>query len=157
MSKTNTDPTQGVSCMVIQDQRIIFEIRAANCDGAGKLDFCSGHIEPGESPYTAMRRELQQELDIPHNLSANIQELDAHHIFLKSHKEQYWYATFYYLEVPSDFNFVLQESEVAAIKKVPFRQGITLVQNDRTRYPYNQIESFVKKATKVFYHNHGRI
>lgn len=155
MSKTNINYVQGVSCIVIQNEKIVFETRAAGRDGAGMLDFCSGHIEPGETPEITMRRELHEELGIPPELSANIQKLGEHRMFLeKRQKEQYWEMTFYCLIIPPDFKLTPQNSEVATIKKVPFNDGINLVKNGANQFPYDQIIPTIQKLKQIYRSHH---
>ena len=44
---------------------VLFEIRSQNVSQPGEVSFPGGHLEPGEEPVDAVRREVREELGIP--------------------------------------------------------------------------------------------
>ena len=152
MTKTNiVKYVPGVACLVVQNGNIVFEERAPGRDGAGLLDFCSGHIESGETPGYTMQRELFEELGVPYEHSANLVEIGRCTMHLeKRQKEKDWDMVFYCLEIPADITLTLQHVEVATIKRQPFANGIDTIKNDATQFPYDQMVPIIKKFEQIY-------
>ena len=63
--KADTPPIECVACLLIRDGRVLAEIRsAAKKVVPGAVALPGGHVEPGEAPAAAVRRELEEELGI---------------------------------------------------------------------------------------------
>jgi 8-oxo-dGTP diphosphatase len=52
------------AAVIYQNGRVLVARRKAGGDLSGKWEFPGGKIEPGETPETALRRELQEELNL---------------------------------------------------------------------------------------------
>ncbi|MFV0484936.1 MAG: NUDIX hydrolase [Candidatus Saccharimonadales bacterium] len=152
----NVNYVPGVACIVVQDGNIVFEKRAAGRDGAGLLDFCSGHIEIGETPDFTMRRELFEELAIPYEYSAKLIEVSRCKMHLeKRQKEKDWDMVFYYLEIPKSVTLIPQNEEVAVIKTAPFADGIKAIKNDATQFTYIQMIPFISQVEQLYARRHA--
>lgn len=143
----------GVSCIVVQNSEIVFEKRANNRDGAGLIDFCSGHIETGEAPRFTMRRELREELGVPYKYSTELIQIGQHQMYLaKRQKEKYWDVIFFYVEIPPHVILRPQNTEVLELIRAPFQDGIKMIKNDDTQYPHDQMAITIDRV-EILYHN----
>ena len=155
-NSASTKYVPGVACIVIQSGNIVFEERAAGRDGAGLLDFCSGHIEAGEAPDFTMQRELFEELAIPYEYSFNLIEVSRCKMHLeKRQKEKDWDMVFYYLEIPASVTIIPQNEEVATIKTAPFAKGIEAIKNDATQFAYDQMIPFISQVEQIYATRHA--
>lgn len=148
--------SHGAVCIIVQNEEIIFEQRATNRDGAGLIDFCSGHIDPNETPNITMRRELQEELGIPQEHSANIIFLAQHTLYLEKRREKNWIADFFYLEIPASLTLKPRTAEVSQIIRIPFKKAIKFIRNDGVQYPFTQIQQAINLAKQHFHQKNGR-
>ncbi|HSX23770.1 MAG TPA: NUDIX hydrolase [Candidatus Saccharimonadales bacterium] len=54
-----------VICLLLPDGRLVLQRRSKNAPAApGKLGFFGGHIEKGEKPDAALRREIKEETSL---------------------------------------------------------------------------------------------
>lgn len=53
-----------VAALLVRGEELLICQRKATGDFPGKWEFPGGKMEPGETPEAALRRELQEELDI---------------------------------------------------------------------------------------------
>lgn len=53
-----------VGVLISADQSLLIQCRREGTDCAGQWEFPGGKLEPGESPETALKRELKEELGI---------------------------------------------------------------------------------------------
>ena len=140
-----------VSCIVIQGDKIIFELRTDQKSGKGSLDFCSGKIDNDEKPNEAMIRELGEELGIEKQIAENITELGNHPITLNAGYIKNAFVTLYYLNIPENQKLKIQEAEIKKAIKLPFADAFKLIRGDeRFRVSYNA--DMEKSLTKLVNH-----
>lgn len=143
------------SCVVFQAKRAILEIRAANCASPGEIDFCSGHIRPGESPLQAIRRELKEELGIPSNLSRVTRQLGTCAIDLPERAdESYFTVTIFKLFLPETFQLRPNPAEVSSIRHIELSSLASIV---REKFPHNDaLNTLIATATAdaMHFYNH---
>ena len=67
-----TSYTTVVAAIIERDGRVLIGQRSANTAHALKWEFPGGKVEPGESPASALARELREELDITPEIGPEI-------------------------------------------------------------------------------------
>lgn len=56
--------TETVGAILFRSGRVLLGLRAPHKTYAGCWDVIGGHVEPGETPWTALQRELVEEIGI---------------------------------------------------------------------------------------------
>jgi 8-oxo-dGTP pyrophosphatase MutT (NUDIX family) len=69
-SKADSEPIQAAGTLIVANDAVLFLRRGNGGDHAGEWSFPGGHIEPGETPEEAARRETLEEAGYePHKLA----------------------------------------------------------------------------------------
>jgi len=148
-----TEFLRGVSCFVIQGDKLIFEVRADNVDAGGRFDFCSGKVAENESPEQAIIRELCEEYGISKDLAENVVELNTYPIIFDSYPANMrnFIITFYYLYIHENIKFAKQESEVEKFVGMQINKSLNFIRKSgKTKFPYTA--NTEKTLTKLVCH-----
>jgi 8-oxo-dGTP diphosphatase len=62
--RKSAEPVVVVAALIKQSGKLLICQRSARSSFAGRWEFAGGKVEPGEAPEPALRRELQEELEI---------------------------------------------------------------------------------------------
>ncbi len=138
---------RGVSCAVFVGDELAMTRRAKGRDGEGMLDFCSGHLEDGEDPLSCMRRELNEEFDIPYALSAGLQHLGSATFHVTSRqREKNWLMDIFVLRLPKWTPLALQQEEISELLLLPPKEAVRRIKLGECQFPYHPaMDGFLAK------------
>jgi 8-oxo-dGTP pyrophosphatase MutT (NUDIX family) len=148
---------KGVSCIVVQKGKILFEVRAKGQDGGSLMDFCSGHIDGDEDSVTAAMREMNEELGIPFEISRNVLKLLEYPVVVEKRKVQKnWIMTFFLLVIPADIVLTPQNNEVQNMQMLDIEDAFSEIkEGDKLQFPYDSNMELVLKKAHEYVNSHS--
>ena len=143
-----------VTCFVINELgEVLIEVRSNNTElSPGQLDLVSGHVNGNETGFSAIVRELREEV--------GIEEIDCNKLirltnkakpmkFDNNGKTRNFHLDFFCLFTDSNTITKFQKEEINFIKWVPMELAFNMIKDGKTRFPKQEMGKVNYEA--VFY------